>query len=124
MWWLVIVWCFVEALWQGVLYYLFFEERLYALEEVEVFWCYKSDGYAVAVGTCCASDAVYVVFHVVWDVIVYDHAYIVDVDATCYDVSGYEHVYLSAFEAEHHIVTLCLCEVGVHLSAVDVLFFQ
>ena len=39
MWWLVIVRCFVEALWQGVLYYLFFEERLYAFEEVEVFWC-------------------------------------------------------------------------------------
>ena len=80
----------------------------------------ERDGYTVAVGTCRSSDAVHIVFCIVGHVEVYDHSNVVDVDATCHDVCSDEHVDLSALKLVEHLVALCLVEVGVHLTAVDV----
>ena len=102
----------------------FFQEFLYLLEVEDIVFADKGDGYAVAVGTRSAAYAVDIVFRVVGHVIVDDQCYVVDVNATCYDVCSYKHVYLSALELEHHLVAFGLLKVGVHLAAIDVLALQ
>lgn len=106
--------CFAEFCGHGFLGDFFFEEVLDGGEEWLVFLADEGDGAAVLAGACCASDAVDVVFFVVGHVVVDDELYVVDVDASCYDVCGYEDVDLSGLEAVHDVVALFLEEVAVH----------
>ena len=53
------------------------------------------------------------------NIIVDYHRNVIDINATGENVGGDEHVDLSALEAEHHLITLGLGEVGVHLATID-----
>ena len=80
----------------------------------------EGDGASGCSGTCGASDAVDVVFGFVGNVVVDNHGYVVDVDASCHDVGGYEYVDAGGPETEHDFVALALFEVGVDLGNVEV----
>ena len=55
-----------------------------------------------------------VVFGIAGYVVVDNHQYVVNVDASCYDIGGYQYVNLTALEAIHHVVTLSLRQIAVH----------
>ena len=77
---------------QRVLDNLAAKEFLDALEEVYLVVGDKCDGYAVALGTCCAANAVDIVLDVARHVVVDDHLYVVDVYTACHDVGSHEYV--------------------------------
>lgn len=87
------------------------KELLYALEEVDVLLRHKRYRYAVALRTGSTADAMNVVLYVVGHVIVDDHQYIVNVNATSHNVCRHENIDLARLETVHHLVTLCLSKV-------------
>ena len=93
-----------------LLYHLL-QELLNLLEPEHVLFVDEGDGSTVAVGTCCTTDAVNVIFGIVRHVIIDNHLDVVDVDTTSHDVGSHEHVILTALELEHHIITLSLLQV-------------
>ena len=94
------------------------DEVLYAFEILPVGGCYECECLPIAVGACCAANAVNVVFGITGHIEVYHHLNVVDVDATCDDVGRHKYVDLPALKAVHHLVACCLVEVGVHLATV------
>ena len=107
----VIVGCFAQSFRQCHLFNLTVEKLLNLLETVYFLVAYESDGNTIALGTCSTSDAVNIVFGIVRHVEVDDHCYVVDVDATCNDVSSYEYVDLSGLELIEYFVALSLLKV-------------
>ena len=75
---------------------------------------HQCDGTTIATGTGCAANAVHIVFGIVGHIIVDDHSDVVNVNASCHDVGGHEHVDVASFEFEHHRVALLLFQVRVH----------
>ena len=104
---------------QWHLLYHFFQELLYLLEPVLVFLVYEGDGSTVTVGTGCTTDAVNVILCIVRNIVVDNHLDVIDVDSTSHDIGSHEYIILSALKLEHHVVALCLLQVGVHRTAVD-----
>ena len=78
----------------------------------------KCDGYTVAVGTGCTSNAMHVVLGIMGHVVVDHHAYVVNIYTSGYDVSSYKNILLSALKLIHHLVALLLCKVAMHRAAV------
>ena len=105
---------------QWILLDVFVEELLDLVEGIHVVFVDQRDGDTVAVGACRTADAVDIVFGIVRNVVVDHHCDVVDVDTTGQDVRSHQNIDLSALELEHHIVSLGLVEVRVHLTAVDV----
>ena len=108
--------CFViragrHAFGKSILQYLPAQEFLYSLEKVYILIRYEGDGHSVALCTRRTAYAMNVVLHVMGHVIVDDHQYVINVDATSHDVCCHEHVDLASLEAVHHLVTLCLGKV-------------
>ena len=99
---------FAHSLWQWNFFYFFFQEFLYLLEVVNIVFAYEGYGNSVAVGTCCTSNSVYIIFCIVWYVIVDNHCNIVNVNSSCQNIGSYKHINLSALELEHHFVALRL----------------
>ena len=120
----IVVGCFAQSFGQCHLLNIAIEELLYLLKAVDFVVAYEGDGNTVALGTCCTSDAVNIVFWVVGYIEVDDHSNIVDVNATCYDVGGYEHVDLSGLELIEDFVALSLLKVGVHLTRINLHLLQ
>ncbi len=69
---------------------------------------------AITISASGTSDAVHIVFRVMWQVEVDDQLNAVDVDAAAHDVGGYEHVGATGLEGVHHLLAFFLFEVGVH----------
>ena len=80
---------------EGKLFDVFMEEVFNLPEVVLVVWAYEGDGLAVGSGSGRAAYAVDVVFYVAGDVEIDDEGDVVDVDASGYDVGGYEYVCLT-----------------------------
>jgi len=116
--------CLAESLWQRRLFHLLTQEVLYLLETVDIGLTDESDGLSVTVCTGRTANTVDIVLCIVGYVIVDDGADIVDVDTTGHDVCSHQHIRLPCLETVHHLVTLLLGEVRVHLVAVDVHLFQ
>ena len=92
------------------------QQTLYLLEAAAVAVGYECDRPSVAVGTRRAAYAVHIILTLARHVVIHHQFDIVDIDATRHDVGGDQHIDLSGFEIEHHVLTLRLVEVGVHLS--------
>src|SRR5690606_2448409 len=73
-------------------------------------------GFALFTGTPCTSDAVYVCFRIIWQIIVDDLWQFLYIDAACRDICSDEYIYLSGFEGSKRILTgiLCLVSVNAH----------
>lgn len=84
------------------------------------------EGEGSALSSCSggSSYAVDVVFGIVGYVVVDDELYVVDVDASGYDIGGYNEVCVVGFELEHGVVALFLCEVGVHGCHIEFLLSE
>jgi hypothetical protein len=61
---------------------------------VFILWRNQSDRFSFVLRTCCAADAVYIVFGIAWYVVVDDQWYIVHINATRDNVSGHEDIHL------------------------------
>lgn len=115
---------FAQSFRQGGLLYRFPEELFNLLEIIDIVFVDQGNGYTVAVGPCCTTNAMHIVFGIVGHIVVNNHGYIIDIDTSRYDVGGNNHIELPALELEHHVVSLRLFKVGVHFSAVYVLLLQ
>ena len=60
-----------------------------------------------------------IILSIVRNVIIDDHLDIINIDSTSHDIRSNQYVELTALELEHHIIALCLLQVGVHCTAVD-----
>ena len=108
----------LHALGQLIPFQFLVEELLNLPEEGHVRRADEGYSLAVAVGAGRSANAVNVILGIARHVVVYDHSDVVNVYAAREDVGSHEHVNLSALEAIHYLVALCLFEVGVHLAAV------
>src|SRR5690554_1114194 len=95
---------------------LFLEELLDKREAVLLVRGYKSDGHSSIAGTSSTSDAVHVILHVVRHIKVDHQGNIVDVDSPRDNIGRHENIHPLVSELVHHVVTLRLVKVGMHLS--------
>jgi hypothetical protein len=49
---------------------------------VFILWAYQGDGFAFVLRTCCAANAVYIIFGIAWYIVVDDQWYIVHINAS------------------------------------------
>ena len=116
-----VLWSLSTSLRQWHLLYHLLQEFLYLLEPVHIHLVDQCDGSTITVGTSGTTDTVYIVLGVVRYIEVDDKCDVIDVDATSHDVGSHEYIYLSTLKLEHDVVTLSLCEVGVHSTTVNFL---
>lgn len=69
---------------------------------------------AIAVGSCCSSDAVHIVLRVMRHVEVNDQLDASDVNASAYDVGGNQHIDAACFEGIHRVLAVTLFKIAVH----------
>ncbi len=120
----LVVRCLAKFLRQRIFYYLAAKEFLNAFEEIYLIVGNECDGNAVALSACCTANAVDIVFDIARNVVVDDHLNVVDVYAACYDVGSHENVDVAGLEAEHHLITLSLRQVGVHGTTADIFLYE
>ena len=68
----------------------------------------EGDGYAVIIGTRRTSDAVHIIFTVVWNVIVYHQTDVIDINTSRNDICSYQDIDTSSLKFVHHFFALCL----------------
>ena len=120
----LVVGCLAKFLRQRILCYLAAKEFLYAFEKVYLIVGDECDGNAVALSACRTADAVDIVFNIARNVVVDDHLNVVDVYAACHNVGSHENIDVAGLEAEHHLVTLSLRQVGMHGATADILLYE
>ena len=84
----------------------------------------KSQSNTVVVGTCRTADTMNVIFAIMRYIIVNDQTNIINVNATCHDISSHKDIYPSGFEFIHHFLALRLFQVGVHFTDIQLHHFQ
>ena len=80
--------------------------------------CDKRHRFSAVLGTCRSTDTMDIVFRVVRYVVVDYQRNIRHVDATGYDVSSHQHVYLPVPEIQHHLIPFVLLQVAMHRARV------
>ena len=74
---------------------------------------YKREGKTRLSGASGASDAVDVIFHILWDIIIENRAHTAHVDPPCRHVGGNQHVHMTAPEHLHHMIACLLLHIAV-----------
>ena len=113
------LWLLSTTFWQVGLKDFFFDEVLDFEQMLPVVRGDKGDGLPIAVGTCGSSYSVDVVFWIARYVIVDDHLYVIDVNASTHDVGGNEDADAAVLECKHDFFTLPLDEVAVHCTHIE-----
>ena len=99
---------------------IFFQEVLYLLEFGLFCFTDKSNGASVVIGACCTSDAVYIIFAIIRNIVIDNQSDIIYIDAARYNVGCYQHTDTSVAEFMHNGVSLILFQIGMHFSYVQI----
>ena len=79
----------------------------------------KGDGLAVGIGTGCTPNAVHIILRFTRHIEIHYEHHLVDVDAACQQVGGYNHFDSSGTEPTDSLVALLLIEVGMDFGSFD-----
>ena len=94
-------------------------ETLDVLHEAFFIQAHQVHGRAIGTGAARAANAVHVVFADVRDFIVHHVRQVINVDATCSDVGGYQGTDVAAFEATQGLRTCSLALVAVQCHGLN-----